>query len=228
FLAAFVPRRFEFGRCDVPVGSVFPGDGAQVLSELFQSGPTEEPVAHIDLINDETRLQYDRVGDHGIVERISVFGDVEIFLDGPTGVGEERPVSTDAAAIFIRLSDVVGAYRDQATIADLDLTMELNEPFMLPAVLGAVPSAAEQENHWIFSLQFGELPAFRGGVGKFVVREDSSWDDVRSHTQSSLHFDARRRVTLDPSSPSNRQNDAELRASCARKPLPLFRADTFQ
>ena len=86
-------------------------------------------------------------------------------MDGPAGVGEERPVSADAAPIFIGLSDVVGADRDQATIADLDLAMELNEPFMLPAVLGAVPSAAEQENHWIFPLQFGELPAFRGVVG---------------------------------------------------------------
>jgi hypothetical protein len=56
------------------------------------------------------------VGDHGIVERIRVFGDVEIFLDDTPRVGEERPVGTDSAAIFVRLSDVVGANRDKPAI----------------------------------------------------------------------------------------------------------------
>jgi hypothetical protein len=70
-------------------------------------------------------------------------------LDDPPRVGEERPVGTDSAAIFIRLDDVVGANRDHPAIADLNLTMKLNKPFMLPAVLRAVPSAAEDENHGI-------------------------------------------------------------------------------
>jgi hypothetical protein len=48
-----------------------------------------------------------------IVDRIRVFGDVEIFLDDTPGVGEESPVSADSAAIFVRLSDVVGADRDK-------------------------------------------------------------------------------------------------------------------
>src|SRR5215213_469188 len=173
FLAALLPRRFEFGRCDVPVRPAFPGHGTQVLAEFFQSGPGEEPVAHVDLINDQARFEDNRVGDHGIVERISVLGDVEIFLDFTSRVGEERPVGTDSGAIFIRLSDVVGANRDQPAIADLNLTMKLNKPFMLPAVLGAVPSAAEDENHWMLLLQFGKLPAFRGVIGKLIVGEDS-------------------------------------------------------
>jgi len=125
------------------------------------------------------------VGDHGIVERIRVFGDVEIFLDDTPRVGEERPVGTDSAAIFIRLSDVVGANRDKPAIGNLELTMELNKPFRLPAVLGAETAAAEDENHWMLSLQFGELPAFRGVVSKLVVGEDRPWDNVRSHRKSS-------------------------------------------
>ena len=59
--------------------------------------------------------------------------------------------------------------------------MELHQPFSLPAVLGAETSAAEDENHWILPLQFGELPAFRGVVGKLIVGEDSPWNNVRSH-----------------------------------------------
>jgi hypothetical protein len=43
--------------------------------------------------------------------------------------------------------------------------MEFNKAFSLPAVLGAVTTAAEDKNHWMLSLQFRELPAFRGMVG---------------------------------------------------------------
>src|SRR5207342_3381283 len=53
------------------------------------------------------------------------------------------------------------------------------------AVLGAVRSAAEDQNHWMLLLQFGKLPAFRGVVGKLIVGEDSPWNNVRSHMKSS-------------------------------------------
>jgi len=185
FLAALLPRRFEFGGCDVPVRPAFPRNGTQVLAQIFQSRPAEEPVAVVDLINHKTRLEDNHVRDHGIVERISVFGDVEIFLDDTPRVGEERPVGADSAAIFIRLSDIVGADRDQPAIGNLELTMQCNQPFGLPAVLGAETSAAENENHGMLSLQFGELPAFRGVVGKLIVGEDSPWNNVRSHRKSS-------------------------------------------
>src|SRR5208283_5265660 len=111
--------------------------------------------------------------------------DVEIFLDDTPRVGEERPVGTDSAAIFVRLSDVIGANRDKPAIGNLELTMELNKPFSLPAVLGAETAAAEDENHGMLSLKFGELPAFRGVVSKLVVRKDRPWDNVRSHRKSS-------------------------------------------
>jgi hypothetical protein len=78
-------------------------------------------------------------------------------------------VGTDSAAIFIGLSDVVCANRDKPAIADLDFTMEFNKPFSLPAVLGAVTSAADDQNHGMLSLQFGESPMFRGMVGKLIV-----------------------------------------------------------
>jgi hypothetical protein len=123
FLAALLPSGFEFGRGDVPVRPAFFGNGTQVLTEIFQSGPTEEPVAVVNLINDKTGLEDNHVRDDGIVGRIGVFGDVEIFLDGSTGVGEERPVGADAGAIFIRLGDVVGADGDKPAIGDLEFVM---------------------------------------------------------------------------------------------------------
>src|SRR5271157_2401344 len=45
------------------------------------------------LINDKTELKNNHVGDHRIVDRIGVFGDVEIFLDDTRRVGEARPVA---------------------------------------------------------------------------------------------------------------------------------------
>ena len=78
-------------------------------------------------------------------------------------------MGADSAAILIRLRDVVGSNRDQAAIGNLELTMEGNQPFSLPSVLGAESSAAKYENHWIVVLQFGELPALRGVVGKLTA-----------------------------------------------------------
>ena len=85
FLAALLPRRFEFGRCDVPVRPAFPGNGTQILAEIFHRGPAEEPVAVVDLVNDQAGLEDNRVRNHGIVVGIGVLGDVEIFLDFRAG-----------------------------------------------------------------------------------------------------------------------------------------------
>ena len=119
--------------------------------------------------------------DHRIVVRIRVFGDVEIFLDDTPHVGEERPVGTNPAATFIRLSDIVGADRDKSAITNLELPMKLDQPFGLPAVLGAITATAKYQNHWMLPLQFGELPTFRGMVGKLIVGEGSPRNDVGPH-----------------------------------------------
>lgn len=92
--------------------------------------------------------------DHGIVKRVSVFSNVEVFLDFASRVREEGPVGTDAAAIFIRFGDVVGADCDQTAIADLNFTMKLHQPFMLAAILGTVPAATEDEQQRMLLLQF--------------------------------------------------------------------------
>src|SRR3984893_7734797 len=186
FLAALLPRRFEFGRCDVPVRPALSNYGAEVLPELLHSGPAEEPVAVVDLVDDKTGLEDNHVGDHGIVDGVGVLGDVEILLDNATRIGEEGPVCTNSRAIFTRLEDRVGADCDQPAIAHLELPVELHEPFSLPAVLGAVAPAAEYENHWIVPLQFGQLAVFRGVVGKLVIEEDSPRNNVRSHVHQIL------------------------------------------
>ena len=74
-----------------------------------------------------------------------------------------------SAPVFIGLGDVVGTDSDHPAIADLELTMQLNKPFMLAAVVGAETSAAQDQNHRMLSLQLGELPVFAGVVGQLIV-----------------------------------------------------------
>src|SRR5262249_15389751 len=156
----------EFGRRYIPVRPTFLGNYAQVLAQIFHRRSAEEPVTHVDLVYNEAGLENDRVRDHRIVDRIGVFGDIEIFLDLARRVGEERPMGTDSHTKFVRLGNVIGTDRDQPAIANFHLAMELNEPFMLPAIPRAETSAAEYEYHWIFLLQLGEFPAFTSVVGK--------------------------------------------------------------
>ena len=153
------------GVVDVPVGAAFFGNRAKVLAEIFQGGAAEEPIAIVDLINDKTGLENNHARDHGILKRVGVLGDVEIFLDYSARVGKERPVGADAAAILTGLGDIVGADGDQPAIRNFELTMELHKQFSLATVLGAEASAAEDENHGMLRLEFGELPAFGGMPG---------------------------------------------------------------
>jgi len=93
-------------------------------------------------------------------------------------------MSADTGAILVRLSDVVGADRDKPAIGDFELAMQFNEALRLPAILGTIATAAENEDHRILSLQLGELPTRRRVVGKFVVGEKGPRDNVRSHVKS--------------------------------------------
>lgn len=73
-------------------------------------------------------------------------------------------MSVNSAAIFIDRGDVVRGYRNQPAVGNLKLAMEFDQQFSLPAVLGAIASAAEYENHWIRALQFREFPTMGGVV----------------------------------------------------------------
>src|SRR5215475_5066668 len=54
FLATLLPRRLQFRRCDVPIRPAFLADGTEVLAEIFHCGPAKEPIAVVDLVNEQT------------------------------------------------------------------------------------------------------------------------------------------------------------------------------
>src|ERR1700741_1582305 len=81
------PGGFQVGGGDVPVGAALFQDRAQVLAQFFVGGTAEEPVAIIDLVDDEAGFQDDDVRDHRIVLGIGVLGDIEVFLHDAARVG---------------------------------------------------------------------------------------------------------------------------------------------
>ena len=56
----------------------------------------------------------------------------------------------------------------------------------MQAVLGAIASPAEYENHGMLTLQFRELAAFGSMVSKFVVGKERPGHDIGSHNGRSF------------------------------------------
>src|SRR5205085_4030875 len=57
--------------------------GTQILPQHLGRGPAPVPVAIVDLVDDQARLEHERVRDHGIVVWVRVLLDVEVFLHHP-------------------------------------------------------------------------------------------------------------------------------------------------
>ena len=68
------------------------------LPEVGDRRATPEPVAVVDAVDDEPRLEHERVRDHRVVLGVGVLLDVEVPLDDAPGVGEERPLGADRRA----------------------------------------------------------------------------------------------------------------------------------
>src|SRR4051812_38997089 len=79
----------------------------------------------------------------------------------------------------------------------------------------AVATAAEDENHGMWALQFGELPALRNVVGKLIVGEDGSRNNVESYDEKSSF-----RALLRPISISIRRRRSRL----GQRPVELLAA----
>lgn len=62
----------------------------------FHGREAKEPVAHVNLVDEQTGLEHNRVRDHGIVGRISVFDDVEAFLNHTAGVQQGPPAGAQS------------------------------------------------------------------------------------------------------------------------------------
>jgi hypothetical protein len=81
----------------IPVRANFTRHGAQIVPKIDDRWTAPEPVAIIDAVDHEARLEYEHMRDHRIVIGVGVLLDFEILLNRSVGGGKEGPLrSTDA------------------------------------------------------------------------------------------------------------------------------------
>ncbi len=98
--------------------------GAQVVPEVADRRPPPKPLAVIDAVDDEPRLEHERMRDHRIMLRVSVLRDVEVLLNGSLGVGEEGPLGAHRRAEFPQSVVVIGGDRGNPGVGHGDLRIK--------------------------------------------------------------------------------------------------------
>src|SRR5215471_3042520 len=101
------------------------------MPEIDDGRATPKPVTVVDGVDDEPRLEHERVRDHRVVLGIGVLFDVEIFLDRSLRVGQEGPWGADGCAELLERMVGVGRDRDDARVRYCDLRVEGGELEML-------------------------------------------------------------------------------------------------
>src|SRR5580704_2737339 len=89
---AGVPSFAESWGAQIPVGADLARHNPQVVPEVDDRRPPPEPIAVIDAVDDESRLEHECMWNHRIMLRVGVFRDVEVLLNGSVGVREEGPL----------------------------------------------------------------------------------------------------------------------------------------
>jgi hypothetical protein len=62
-------------------------------------------------------------------------------------------MSASAGSVLVCQKHVVGAYGDEPGVADFHFVVKLDQTLGLAAILWAIPSAAEHQDHGIWPLQ---------------------------------------------------------------------------
>ena len=88
---------------------------------------------------------------------VGVLLDVQVLLDGASGVGQERPLGTDRRAELLQRVVLVGRDRDDPGVGHRDLRLERRQLQVLLVLLRAVVTAGEREDHRVVALQLAEL-----------------------------------------------------------------------
>jgi hypothetical protein len=103
-------------------------------------------------VDDEPRLEHERVRDHRVVLRVGVLLDVEVLLDRALRVGEEGPLRADRRTELLARVVVVRRDRGDLRVGDRYLRIERGELQMLLVLLRAVVAAREREDQRVVAL----------------------------------------------------------------------------
>ena len=113
-----VPRLAQSRRAQVPIRADLTRRCAQVLPQIVDRRPPPVPVAVIDAVNDQSRLEHERVRNHRIVLGVGVLRDVEVFLDRPFGIREKGPLGANRGSKLLKRVVVIGRDRDHLGVGD--------------------------------------------------------------------------------------------------------------
>src|SRR6266567_6646434 len=186
-VVARVPGFAEPGGAQIPVRADLAGGGAQVTPQVVERRAAPEPVTVVDTVNDQPRLEYQRVRDHGVVLGVGVLGDVQVLLDGPTGIGQEGPLGAHRRAELLQGVMVVGSDSGDLGVGHRDLRVVGCQLEVLLVLFRAVVAARQGEDQRITALKLAELAHRPGVIRESVIREDAARPDVRTHRMTASH-----------------------------------------
>src|SRR5271154_4305441 len=128
---ARVPSLAESRSLQVPVGADLARHGPQVVPEVDDRRAAPEPIAVIDAVDDESRLEHECMRNHRIMLRVGILRDVEVLLNRSVGVGEEGPLGAHRRTELLESMVVVGGDRDNLGVCYSDLRIKRCEVQML-------------------------------------------------------------------------------------------------
>ena len=134
------------GVAQIPVGADLARHGPQVVPEVDDRRPAPEPIAVIDAVDDESRLEHERVRNHRIMFRVGILRNVEILLNCSFGVGEEGPLGAHRCAELLESVVVIGGDRDNLGVCHRDLRIKRGKIQMLLVFFRAVVAARKRQD----------------------------------------------------------------------------------
>src|ERR1700720_1514434 len=90
-----IPCLAESRSTQIPVWADFARHVAQVVPKIDDRRTPPEPVAVVDAVDHEARLEHERMRDHRVMLGVGVLLDGEILLNRSGGVRKEGPYGSD-------------------------------------------------------------------------------------------------------------------------------------
>src|ERR1700740_2339123 len=90
-----LPCLAESRSTQIPVWADFSRHGAQIVPKIDDRRTAPEPIAVVDAVDHEARLEHERMRDHRIMLGVGVLLNVEVLLNGSVGVRKEGPLGPD-------------------------------------------------------------------------------------------------------------------------------------
>src|SRR5580704_1256376 len=184
---ARVPGLAEPRGAQIPVRADLAGGVPQVTPQVGERRAAPEPVAVVDTVNDQSRLEHQRVRDHGVVLGVGVLLDVQVLLDRTAGIGQEGPLGAHRRAELLQGVMVVGGDRGDLGVGHRDLRVVGRHLEVLLVLFGAVVAARQREDQRIAALNLAEGTLRPGVIRKSVVRKDAARPDIRTHRATAFH-----------------------------------------